>query len=393
MSNIYGPAISSELPKEFDLNELMNLMGINQKKPLPGSPVGFGASPPPMPGSSRIKGNQLADPIQQPMRQQHGLQQVGQSMQQQPVQKPPNVVINDMSPYERETINFKRDELRSKERMAGRKLGVTDENTDQKTAIAAQRANIYDFKAKNPGMKFMISKGGNIVAMDPITGQPHDTGVSSGTLSEREKVEIQNTGDLAEIEARGNIQKDIQGTRGTQALEQIGARTAGQRDIQGLRGDQSMEQILTRGSQQTDLQNTRGEQSLAQIAARANEQRATNAAKPSTGMQPTQAKVLEANKARQLMNTNPELAPFLKDNGDGTYSVTPPGDGGWSDKFGGAKPTQDQFKQINSILYPSSGTAAPVKAGSVPDKDAPKAPAGWKYVRKPGGGWTAVEDK
>lgn len=36
----------------------------------------------------------------------------------------------------------------------------------------------------------------------------------------------------------------------------------------------------------------------------------------------------------------------------------------------------------------SAPTSAPAASGG-----APKAPAGWKYVAKPGGGWTAVEDK
>jgi len=387
LSRIYGGELTPpRLPKELNINTIMsmiNSMSGQDNNDMQGS---FGSTSPlplpvkkPLPGSSiRFKGGQHADPIPQtPMQQQPRLERIGQSMQQpQPVQKSPNVIINDMSPYERETINFKRDELRAKERMAGTKLNVTDENTDARTAIAAQRANIYDFKAKNPGMKFMISKGGNIIAMDPITGQPHDTGVSSGTLSERDKIAITNTGDLAEIEARGNIQKDIQGTRGAQALEQIGARVAGQKDIQGVRG----------------------EQSLAQIAARANEQRNTNAAKPikpATDMLPTQSRVLEANKARELANTRPDLAKFLKQDDKGNYTVEPPVEAGW---LGAAKPTQAQFEEINAILYPKSGAKSEVKPKvetkpKVEDKKAPTAPPGWKYVPKAGGGWTAVEDK
>jgi hypothetical protein len=56
------------------------------------------------------------------------------------------------------------------------------------------------------------------------------------------------------------------------------------------------------------------------------------------------------------------------------------------------KKYEDGFAQVtkrygltDEQMIPSGGSAAP--------QQAPAAPAGWKYVPKPGGGWTAVEDK
>lgn len=330
------------------------------------------------------------------------LQQVAQAAAREPEQvapkKPPmNYVYEHMSPYEQATINFKNRELDQKNRLGGEGLDIRREGQDQRNDLGLQRNNIADFKAKNPNLKFIISKGGNVVGFNPLTGESHDTGVSSGTLSERDRIELTGEQRSNEITRRGDIQKDIQNTRGSQGLAQVAARVAGQKDVQNLRGDQALEQIFTRGDIQKDIQGTRGSQALEQIGARGKEQRTTDAAKPSQGMQPTQAKVLESNKARELMNTRPDLAKFIKkDPNDGTYSIEPPGE---SSYFGADKPTLGQFAEINSILYPKSNSAAktttPVKAAGnetpppgVTTADGKK----WKYVRKPGGGWTAVPD-
>lgn len=365
-----GGAMRSQQPQQMgnDVSQFTGMPHSNRRQPMPGI-VTPQAQPvrPEVNRATAPQPNRISD----------------QAQLQQPTNKPMNHVLNIMSPYEQATIDFKNRELEQKRSLGTGKLDVTSEGQNQRFEVAKERNSIAEFKANNPGKKFQISKGGNIFAFDPITGEGQDTGISSGTLSDKEKIEITNTGDLAEIEARGNIQKDIQRVRGTQALDQIGARVAGQKDIQGLRGDQAKE-----------LQGTKGDQSLAAIAARAAEQRKTNAARPQDNLLPSQSKILEANKARELINSNPELAPFLEKNQDGTYSVMAPGKESWY-SIGKTKPTEDQFKQINSILYPNSGTSSPVKAGADTDKGAPPDVTTadgkkWKYVRKPGGGWTAV---
>lgn len=183
----------------------------------------------------------------------------------------PDGLVNGLTASERAGNDLKTKELESRERMANIKVNTNAENNQQKNEIAQQRADIYGFKAQNPGMKFQISKGGNIIALDPITGQGQDTGISSGTLSDADKIAITNTGDLAEIKARGEVQQGLQNTRGNQALGQIAARVAGQKDIQNTRGTQALEQIGARTSGQKDIQNTRGTQALEQIRAKDNE--------------------------------------------------------------------------------------------------------------------------
>lgn len=63
--------------------------------------------------------------------------------------------------------------------------------TKQRIQQGERRLNLAEEKQKNPNMKFIPVKGGNIMAFDPTTGDSHDTGVATNTLTDKERLEMQ----------------------------------------------------------------------------------------------------------------------------------------------------------------------------------------------------------
>ena len=314
------------------------------------------------------------------------VQQIGNRIA--PEQPKPNTQFNwpePISPFQRESLNLKRDELRQRGTVESNKLDLnrdklesTTQDKDRGRDIQQQRADIYAFKAKNPNMVLRETKGGNYTFFNPQSGETVDTGVATGSLSEEDKLELMNTNAIKQIDARGDVQRDLLKTRGEQGQA-----------LENTRGNNALTQIGARIAGQERLQDTRGNQSLAQIAARAAETRTTNAARPNRGELPNQTRGRQDNIAREL-SMDPVLGKFIKVNDDGSFTVTPPGDGGM---FGSSGPTDEQYNQIKSRIF---GNGQPTKTtlGPPADDKPPVAPAGWKYVKKPdGSGWTAVEVK
>jgi hypothetical protein len=231
------------------------------------------------------------------------------------------------------------------------------EKNDQRRAdILQQRADIYSLRANNPDLKIIIPKGGNVQAFNPRTGETHDTGISSGSMSEIDKITMQ----------------------GDQRMEQIGASGAQARQTETLRQTGRLEAIGARGTQ-------------------ARETRATPAGGTGDkGLLPTQQKVERYNRARQLANTRPDLADFITPGvGINDFEIAPSNPNAWF--ASGRGPTPEQLKEINDFIYgPSGGNrsqgAGPGPAAKPITSKPPVAPPGWKYVAKPGGGWTAVPD-
>lgn len=232
------------------------------------------------------------------------VEQIGQSMQQGPpnvVYKPdPNSAI-DAQVREMLTPSIKSKELEFKQQQLQQK----GELEGRKTDIAQQRADVYRFKAMNPGMKIITPKGGNVAAVNPITGETIDLGIDSGTLTEQEKIDLQGEKAMEQIGARGEETRKTQELRGSQALEQIGARISGQKEVEGMRQ-----------------------------------------ARPEL---PTQTRVRQETAARQLANTRPELAQFVTVAPDGSFQIQPPGQ---TDFFGRPTgPTLAQFAEIQKSIY------------------------------------------
>ncbi len=196
------------------------------------------------------------------------------SLAGQMVNKPMNVVEGESGPslldkWDARDRLKKRDELTEKalgfkeSKQAG-DIGFKYDKLTADTGVKQETNKIAQFKATHPGMKIVIPKGGNITAIDPITGKAMDLGIDSGTLTDKEKMDL----------------------TGQQAIEQIGAR----------------------GRQTRQTQEVGQENSLAQIAARGNEQRQTNVERPISN---TQQAVAVKSKAEQLLNQHPEYAGYI----------------------------------------------------------------------------------
>jgi len=199
--------------------------------------------------------------------------------------------------------------------------------------IKQQRADVYEFKARNPNMKIIAVKGGNIMAINPITAQKMDTGIPSGSLSDADRI----------------------------ALEQ----------------DNAMERIAGQGDQTRQTQGVRHEDTMEEIGARGDESRKTKAvpsATTTTNKPETEAAIRTGriNKATQLINTRPELRKWIQVNGN-DIRVTPPSNGGYFS----SGPTKQEFDEINNAIYgtstakPADNAAAPRDRGAGPGPTTP----------------------
>jgi hypothetical protein len=274
-------------PRDTSLVERLrmeNIFGGNPPLAMPDL-RGYGGPPPEQRTAEveQIPQQQIAPRQRQPTLGEQTLQRMRDRAKMDVVWKPSQLdlvggrIINP--PVEQQEIQLKRE--------LGQQRTVGQE-ADR--AIRQQRADVYEFKARNPNMQILTPKGGNIIAVNPQTGERIDLGVATGTMSE----------------------SDLQAMRGTQAMEQIGARTAGQKEVQELRGEQQRGIQEMRGEQQMGVQQLRGEQAAQRTTGRA------------TGRveQPTQTRVRQTLAARQLISGSPELSKFVQFNRDGTVSIT-----------------------------------------------------------------------
>lgn len=206
-------------------------------------------------------------------------------------------------------------------------------NDTENAAIREHRANIYEYKALHPGMKLAFPKGGNVMAIDSGTGETHDTGIPTGSMTELDKM---------------NLQYEEQ-------MKEIGARGAEQRKTEGVKEGFRQSDIAARGTQARETKRVvsgaggKGE-------------------KPET---PTQTRVRQFNAARELYNSRPELRPFIKlgtpSNND--FTISPPGE---SRIWGHTGPTSDQYQEIQNKIY--GNKVAPTASHTA--ATAPTAPAG-----------------
>lgn len=247
--------------------------------------------------------------------QQPQLKNIGSQIAGVQPQKPMGTAYNPgISDFQRAGLNLKRDELNQKKSLA--ESGLEIKRDDQ--GIRQQRADIYDYKAKNPNLKFVVGKNGNFFTQDPATGEMRDTGHSSDKMPEAEKLKITGEQRMSEINAKQSGAEKLQGIKGGQQLANIGARVSGQ--------------------QATD----------------ANKISLTND-KP---IAPTQERVQQNNAARELMTSRPDLAPFIKIDDKGGFTVDQPGTSFFGSPTG---PNAAQAKEITDHIYNSKPAKMPAK--------------------------------
>jgi hypothetical protein len=221
--------------------------------------------------------------------------------------------------------------------------------------IKQQRANVYEWKSQNPNLEFDF-RGPYVIVADPVTGKLTTTTTKTGLFSEADKMALQHKNVMGEI---------------------------------GARGDEARETVRATGEE------ARKTKEVVPGSATAN--------KPES---PTQKKVGEYLRARQLKNSGSPLSKFIQLDtiGANTFEVTPSNPSAWTER--GRGPTAEQLKEINDII---SGVGTKTETGTETKTEAkksgvnlnklptpgvaPPAPVGWKYVAKPGGGWTAIPDR
>lgn len=272
----------------------------------------------------------------------------------------------------------------------------TAANNQRKSENAEARTAIYKFKAEHPNEQIKAVKGGNFLSFDPATKKWTDSGISTGTFSDAERMEQEQE------YTRENI-----GSKGAEAANVAGINAKSREKIQSEKGwtigtipdpDDPTKQIGVRVNADTGEVHpiTFGGKGVSGFAKSGT---GAGGGKPET---PQATRIRQFNAARELYNTNPQLRPYIKlgSPGSNDFTITPPSEG----FFGHSGPKQSDYEAMQQAIYGAAAPKASAMASHAPTTpnaaspkaaaptNAPPAPKGWKYVPKPGGGWTAVKD-
>ena len=185
----------------------------------------------------------------------------------------------------------------------GEKAQEERERTNRANEATRQkRAEIYDFKTRNPNYVFKTREDGQLIGVNPQhPDQIVDTGLKTGDLSDTDKITLGVSGRLKEIEKRGDVEAGLEG------LKQEG-------------------RVKLEEKKSTLKGGTKGEL-------------------------PSQTRVRQFNKAREAYNLHPEWRKFIKIGSPGTsdFEITPPGKsffGQW--KTG---PDDAAYKNMSDFIY------------------------------------------
>lgn len=215
-------------------------------------------------------------------------------------------------------VQYPDDDRRNSMRMTDYQRAMV-ENDKAKLAQSAQLAGLKD---QNQDADRMIRQ------------QRADTYSNMHDLSDAEKLEIINRARRGDIEARGMIEAGLLETRGRQAMDR-----------------QNDQQMFDAGMAGVNQQNA-----LARIAAEVAGR--NNNADYKSGLSdvanPNFDRTANWNKAQQIINTRPELAPFITLGEGGQFNIQAPGTNFWGSATG---PTKDQYDELNRIIY---GNPAPL---------------------------------
>lgn len=174
--------------------------------------------------------------------------------------------------------------------------------------VKQQRANVYQFKAENPGAKYIQGKDGVLRAFDPVSHEllsSWDTGMSDE--------------------------------------EVINLNQKGRMELEGKKGEEARTTEETR---------QKGRESIEDIKARhAKELAEYESGLPGKGNQlATQETRKFQNNYNRFINANPELRGFVRLDANGMPIITPVG----STWKASNSPTQEQYDKINQAIFGSS---------------------------------------
>jgi len=270
--------------------------------------------------------------------------------------------------------------------VTSRRNEQTAKNQDVQNKIRQQRADAYDYRVRNPNLKFDFN-GPRVRIMDPATGKITETSWESKDFTPQEKLELEQKNAIARIQETGKQARETETTR-QEGRTDI-AETRGWKPYTDKDGNVFMYNEIT-GETRDRSQSPVGTPTPRPSGA---------SARPEL---PSQTKIRHYNAAQEFAQRNPELGRWIQFGAGNTFTIKPPKTGTF-----GSGPSPQQHQMIQEAIYgaegqeptfPSSGQGGGRGGGSgrgtptprfSPSKP-PPAPQGWKYVPKQGGGWTAV---
>ena len=191
------------------------------------------------------------------LKQQGRLAEIAAQMgnQQYRTDRPMNTVTipnpDHITPLQQQEMDIKKLAVSDKKTTEAEKLNQGQQKIDQtgsiantKNAISQQRANVYDFKTKNPGSKFEQGKDGILRAINPLTNKVTELGQTG--MSDADVMALNQGNALERIDRTGQNQQDLQDLKGNQQTGQI-----------DQKGGQNLADIAARIKGQQDLQNNK----------------------------------------------------------------------------------------------------------------------------------------
>lgn len=261
-------------------------------------------------------------------------QQAAQPIEQNNIPSGPSRVIfkdDEMTDFQKGSLGLRERELQSR-----------DAARQASSEARKKQLSISEYRAQNPNKRFIVQRGGNIIAFDPATGESEDTGIDSGTLSDADRARIQN-------DYRVSNREDTQ--RHQQGMEET--RQKGRKELQEDRqahDDAEWGNPIQTYKPNGDLGpvvqvNSKGE--TRQVKGVEGGIRA-----PQRPIQPSQERHAIDNKIREAIARNPEWAKYINPE---TGTVAPVGAGAsmWGSDTG---LTAEERNKILDYIYGPSGS-------------------------------------
>lgn len=212
--------------------------------------------------------------------------------------------------------------------LTARRDDARNKTNESNTKIREDRAAVYRYKVEHPNKKFDFT-GPTVLLADPNDGSVVDTGIKTGSLSDEDKINLQQTNAINRIKETGNEARKTEDTRETN-----------RENLAGVKGDETRK---TKGTPSANLTNK--------------------------GETPTQTKVRQYNTAKEFAAKNPNLAKFIKFGKSNEFTVSPPSQGGF---FSSAGPTEEEHNAITNAIYGDAlQVPQPTRTGSDSNTNTP----------------------
>lgn len=163
----------------------------------------------------------------------------------QPIEQPEPINTRmgyEIDPYKQALLGQREADRAAREEIARAQIGSREKIAGERettrrdeTAIKQKMAEVADFKARNPSAKIVVQRGGQIMAVHPITGEVIADLGSSGLMTEEEKQNLIGRQRIEQIEKGGE-----------EARKTVAARGEEERKTVGVRGEETRKNIAAR---------------------------------------------------------------------------------------------------------------------------------------------------